>query len=76
MKRPHRSYIETFLPINNNGEVFFQVKSFSKAGKSRESLVTSKLQEHKELSTADTLGSWNTGPAGQNGRCGKKKGEE
>ena len=32
-----------------------------------------KLQEHKELSTADTFGRWNTGLAGQNGRCGKKK---
>ena len=37
------------------GRSLLQVKPFSKAGKSRGSLVTGKLQEHKELSTVDTL---------------------
>ena len=48
------------------------MKSFSKAGKSRGSLVTGKLQEHKELSTADTLGRWNTGqcPVGSVAKMG------
>ena len=55
------------------GRSLLQVKPFSKAGKSRGSLVTGKLQEHKELSTVDTLGRWNTVLGGQNGRCGKKR---